>query len=542
MPCASSEDCQCPPGREGAYAALGDAGYATVAASGDAAQMSVYIRRAIAFHGGVVLEEEALSHFAQVRCADPGNYTDLFRNLNTCPWISWPGQQPLTIPGLQRAVSTHEESPKAAGSGDPSAKSLGDYSSFLAARSSEDVQLERSGDVDMEPSAPPMSSLPRSLSELPSAPPMSELGDPESSKLAGNSTTPACQNEVHMNGSELCSTPFETIGPLVVTAPPWRPQHVFTRRPFFLVLRNPSDATRGLVLCTSTDRSVVSQTGHGILQELNAVSPELVSALAESAVYDALNHDPALLAAVAASTDAGDNPLCQLLGGLSSSSSMPAPAADAVPEVSTAASADAASESSAPPAEDVHPEEETGECPICFEEIHGGEAAMRCAGEGGQHHYFHARCLQQWIRSSQQGRLREASCPICRGRLQFNGQRLNEFLDSESSAGLNQEERSMFQAIADGLQCRNNWSDMTKLEKAANIGGLVASAGFGFMLGFSGSHNAERATMEVMHHCEVPRNHQIAQGVGWVAGLLARIIREAMRDREQCSPRSRRRR
>mmetsp|Transcript_99567 Transcript_99567/g.187248 ORF Transcript_99567/g.187248 Transcript_99567/m.187248 type:complete len:542 (-) Transcript_99567:155-1780(-) len=541
MATASSDGCQCPPGREGAYSALGDAGYATVAASRDAAQMSVYIRRAIAFHGGVVLEEEALSLFAQVRCADPGNYTDLCRHLNACPWIAWPGQEPLTAPGLQHPVSTHEESPKAAGCAEPSAMSFDDYSGFLACRSSEDVQLEPSADVDMEePSAPPVEE------ESPSAPPTSELDDLQSSKLAEpsdaqatqNSTAQASQSEVHMNSAELCREPFETIGPLVVTAPPLRPQHMFSRRMFFLVLRNPSDASRGLVLCSNTDRSVVSQTGHGILQELDAVGPELVSALAEPAVYDALNHDPALLAAVAASYQAGENGLSQLLGGFSSNSTTPAPVASVAPEGSASSSSDAAPESSAPAVEEAHPEEETGECPICFEEIHPGEAAMRCAGEGGQHHYFHARCLQEWIRS--RGSF-SATCPVCRGRLQFNGQRLNEFLNSEGSAGLNQEERTMFQAIADGLRGRNGWSDMTSIEKAAHIGGLFAAAGFGFMLGYSGSHNAERATMEVMHHCQVPRNHQIAQGVGWVAGLLARVIREVTRDREQCSERRRRR-
>merc|ERR1711879_599427 len=157
-------------------------------------------------------------------------------------------------------------------------------------------------------------------------------------------------------------------------------------------------------------------------------------------------------------------------------------------------------------------------CPICFERIRAGEAAMRCAGEGGQHHYFHAHCLQQWIRSSQNGH--GATCPMCRGRLQINGQRLTEFLNDESSSGLNPDERSMLQEIADGLRGRNGWSDMSSIEKAANIGGMVAAAGFGFMLGWSGSHNAERATMEIMQVAEVPRQHQVAQGVGWVAGLL----------------------
>merc|ERR1719330_2254823 len=205
-------------------------------------------------------------------------------------------------------------------------------------------------------------------------------------------------------------------------------------------------------------------------------------------------------------------------GGGSSSSAGPAPAAAA-----------AAPSAEATAGEAVNPADETGECPICFEPIQAGEAAMRCNGEGGVHHYFHATCLNHWIQSCRSGR--GATCPICRGSLQFNGRRLNDFLSSTSSDNLTQDDRSFLQSISDGLSGSNSWSSMNNVEKAANVAGIAAAAGWGFMLGYSGSHQAERATAELMYTCQASQQHQVAQGVGWVAGLLVRIIREATRER-----------
>jgi hypothetical protein len=121
---------------------------------------------------------------------------------------------------------------------------------------------------------------------------------------------------------------------------------------------------------------------------------------------------------------------------------------------------------------------------------------------------------------------------MCRGSLQFNAQRLNDYLQNDSQ-DLTEEERSVLQRIADGLKGRNGWSGMDRIEKAAHVGGIVAAGGFGFMLGYSGSHEMERATMEVLNVVDAPRNHQIAQGVGWAIGVLVRVIREALKDRER---------
>lgn len=155
---------------------------------------------------------------------------------------------------------------------------------------------------------------------------------------------------------------------------------------------------------------------------------------------------------------------------------------------------------------------------------------MRCSGEGGAHHYFHASCLQQWIRQCRVGR--SPTCPICRGSVQFNGRRLETFLQSPSAENLDQEERSFLQSIADGLQHKNSWSDMSNVERGAYSVGIAAAAGWGFLLGYNGGEAAHHAN-EALVAPLLSREHQIAQGVGWVAGLLARVVREVTRDKKR---------
>lgn len=520
---------QVPPGRMGAYAALGEEGYFWVCVTGDSTQIAMYIRRAIAFHGGVVLEEDALDCFAQEIQIHPGAYTELLTMLRACEWISWPGQQPRTALGLQRTVSTHSASPGGTSNQSTCPMHLdfgldGPSPTYVPVPSAEQALMGLSTSVEgahIEPSAPPLHKVANETSHQgPAMPPSGSEPVPPADFLGsvepGLLIEQPMHSEVHMDSAELCSKPFDDLGPLLVTAPPWRPHHMFSQRCFVLVLRNPREPSKGLVLMSSTDRGVVLQTAQGILAELNAVSPEFVSALSEPTIYDALNHDPALLAAIASSYNLGGEGggLSQVLSSLATNSSAPLN--------STSDSA--------------HQPEEAGDCPICFEAIDPGQAAMRCAGEAGVHHYFHAHCLQRWIQSSRVGAVSGATCPMCRGRIQFNGRRLQEFLDNENSAGLGEDERSLLQAISDGLKGRNDWADMTGVERAAHIGGVAAAAGLGFMIGYTGSHHAERATMELMHVAHVPMQHQVAQGVGWVAGLLVRIIRE----REEASRRRRR--
>eukprot|EP00746_Dinoflagellata_sp_MGD_P131321 gnl/MRDRNA2_/MRDRNA2_65111_c0_seq1.p1 gnl/MRDRNA2_/MRDRNA2_65111_c0~~gnl/MRDRNA2_/MRDRNA2_65111_c0_seq1.p1 ORF type:complete len:303 (-),score=24.71 gnl/MRDRNA2_/MRDRNA2_65111_c0_seq1:436-1251(-) len=78
------------------------------------------------------------------------------------------------------------------------------------------------------------------------------------------------------------------------------------------------------------------------------------------------------------------------------------------------------------------------ECPICLATIYAWNAAMRCVGDAGRHHYFHSRCLQQWLQN-----VRGARCPTCRGDLQINAHHVRRWLNRRNVAGLNQQERSV---------------------------------------------------------------------------------------------------
>ena len=58
--------------------------------------------------------------------------------------------------------------------------------------------------------------------------------------------------------------------------------------------------------------------------------------------------------------------------------------------------------------------DEQHECPVCLDDISVDDSAMRCAGEGGIEHYFHARCLSKWTKT-QRAQSDHPTCPICRG-------------------------------------------------------------------------------------------------------------------------------
>jgi len=78
------------------------------------------------------------------------------------------------------------------------------------------------------------------------------------------------------------------------------------------------------------------------------------------------------------------------------------------------------------------------DCAICQEPLRLSDAAMRCAGSGGVHHYCHAACLAQWVNQCRRQE-QEPECPTCRGPLQMNRRRLRNFLEnsgrSSTSAG-----------------------------------------------------------------------------------------------------------
>jgi hypothetical protein len=284
-------------------------------------------------------------------------------------------------------------------------------------------------------------------------------------------------------------------------------------RQYHLILRNPVDPQKGLLLMSSSNRESLIAIARGIIEDLEARDPVLLVALTDVNTYSAIFSDPALISALSQAAQQSDSSSIQHLlsgftGSSSSNSSFVGP--------------------NTHDADSVHPSEEHGDCPICYELLGPGDAAMRCAGEGGVHHYFHATCLQQWIRNCRNRH--QATCPVCRGHLQFNGQRLQEYLQSGASQTLNEDERTFFQAIADGLQGKNSWSQMTTLEKSAYASGILAAAGWGFMLGYTEPHHHATNVLAVQHS---QHEHQLAQGLGWLVGLIVRIIRNRYEERDR---------
>jgi len=154
----------------------------------------------------------------------------------------------------------------------------------------------------------------------------------------------------------------------------------------------------------------------------------------------------------------------------------------ATTQAATTQSASAATWSggSATPMDD----EEVGECAICCEDLNLADAAMRCLGDGGRKHYFHASCLAAWIRQCQRDGA-EATCPNCRGPVQVRAHRLEEFLQdkrgqlsAEDSEALRTFQGSL-QGSSDGL----GWSDVKphlwKVGVAAGVIGLGVALAFG---------------------------------------------------------------
>merc|ERR1711937_903695 len=86
------------------------------------------------------------------------------------------------------------------------------------------------------------------------------------------------------------------------------------------------------------------------------------------------------------------------------------------------------------------------DCPICYEHIAEGDAAMRCAGAAGVNHYFHRQCLGTWIQRCHESGA-TPTCPVCRGTVYVNVERLSAFLDSPQAALLPPEELGSLQMI-----------------------------------------------------------------------------------------------
>mmetsp|Transcript_10217 Transcript_10217/g.20484 ORF Transcript_10217/g.20484 Transcript_10217/m.20484 type:complete len:283 (+) Transcript_10217:89-937(+) len=127
--------------------------------------------------------------------------------------------------------------------------------------------------------------------------------------------------------------------------------------------------------------------------------------------------------------------------------------------------------------------EDIGECAICTEDLLLADAAMRCAGEGGKRHYFHAHCLTAWVRQCR-GDGQVPTCPECRGPVQVRPRRLEEFLQQKGSKldAEDQEAMRTFTAGAEGEVDDLGWSNLRKdLWKAGAL--LAIGAGLALAIG-----------------------------------------------------------
>eukprot|EP00971_Amphidinium_carterae_P021657 427252-Amphidinium_carterae.2 len=305
--------------------------------------------------------------------------------------------------------------------------------------------------------------------------------------------------EVCLDNAELCSQPvMEFDNGLAVAAEPARLfQLNFLRqsqREYSLVLLDPRCRRRGLRLARGTLDSM-RQRAECLLAELRG--DEKLAHVEPSVLYDRLVEDEELRQHLTGPTN---RHITDQASGRSSSSSAAAPAAQV----------------NDTPSENCDEEQE---CPICLDAIPAGGAAMRCVGGGGRHHYFHARCLQRWVETGNR------TCPICRGEVQFNGRNLQDYLQGCESQDLPADARSYLQTVADGLQHKNTWSNMTGLERTAYAGGMVAAAGSGFLMGwYNVGYPIEGGPSSFFEE------HQLAQNIGWMAGIFGRVARDILRN------------
>jgi len=143
--------------------------------------------------------------------------------------------------------------------------------------------------------------------------------------------------------------------------------------------------------------------------------------------------------------------------------------------------------------------------------------------------------MSEWIQTNRQ-QWRRPTCPVCRTDVEFHARNLNSFLDQQGQGGgggLTEEEYGFFESVRRNLngERRGEWSSVT-WENVTYAGGLIACFGMGFYSGY----NYDTASLGVGF---IPQDtdNRVAQGVGWMAGILAKEIkkwndRKSRRDRD----------
>jgi len=114
-------------------------------------------------------------------------------------------------------------------------------------------------------------------------------------------------------------------------------------------------------------------------------------------------------------------------------------------------------------------------CSICTEDLEPANAAMRCSGQHGKRHYYHAHCLSQWIQQCRRDN-QAPTCPECRGELQVRARRLQEFL-AENGSKLDREEVEALRAVHDAAMSESDSDGWSGIKKETLIQGLAIGAG-----------------------------------------------------------------
>uniref|UniRef100_A0A7S1WRR9 UBA domain-containing protein n=1 Tax=Alexandrium catenella TaxID=2925 RepID=A0A7S1WRR9_ALECA len=159
--------------------------------------------------------------------------------------------------------------------------------------------------------------------------------------------------------------------------------------------------------------------------------------------------------------------------------------------------ADSTQPAHADAAEDV--DVDVGDCAICCEPLRASDAAMRCAGGAGSHHYGHAACLAQWVQQCRRDGV-APSCPTCRGPLQLHRRNLREFLQqghrgagssdgpSRGRCRASQEDSELLHSMLDQNGRTEDgdedpWSDIN----FEQVAGCILAAGAVVAIGFAAS-------------------------------------------------------
>jgi len=136
--------------------------------------------------------------------------------------------------------------------------------------------------------------------------------------------------------------------------------------------------------------------------------------------------------------------------------------------------------SAAPAASDSAGAADVDDCAICCEPIRPMDAAMRCTGHGGAHHYGHAKCLASWVQRCRSTGT-APTCPTCRQPVQMNPRNLRDFLQQKppDSSGQSDVLRSMLEQSHDD-DCSDCWQtiDCDRIVVGVAVAGAVIAAGF----------------------------------------------------------------